>query len=872
MSVCTACGESGHRTIRSGRCLLNPSRGVCTACGESGHRTIRSGRCLLNPSRKPAIMNQVYTEERVDGPDIWDGRHDLGRMNILCRYCHSRMWVEEKSEGTNNNPSFRMCCNHGSVSLNPVQPLPPLLEQLTTHQHPDSALFLKHIRAYNSNLSFTSVGAKVEERGGGGPPCYIISGQLCHRMGSLLSTPNHQARFAQIYLYDGEEQEVLRTALLLRTIGRRNERLTIRLRGLMVQLQEIILNVNCYARFFRNAQQILQEHPSIDLELRMTSARDTQHRGRFNLPIGDELAVVLPGHGEPGEPHERDIVVRKADGGLRRVHMLHPSYDALQYPLLFPYGEDGWHINIPLRVIVQPEEHEMDTPNHRRRKMVTLMQYLSYRLMVRENTHIHRFQRLFLQYCVDSYARLEGQRLSYIRTHQRELRVESYRGVNDALDINGTISYTEVGRRIILPSTFQGSPRHMHQQYQDAMAIVRHYRKPDLFITMTCNPNWEEIQRELLPGQAAADRPDIVVRVFNMKVKTLLDDLLKKNVMGKVVAHVYVVEFQKRGLPHVHILLILHDNDKPISTEDYDKFVWAEIPNRTLYPRLFQTITTCMIHTCTSNCTEGHRQCSKGFPKPYQDQTQSNDDGYPLYRRRNNGEVIERNGALYTNQHVVPYNPFLAQKYNCHINVEICSSIQSVKYLFKYVHKGHDMINASINNDNIVDEISNFVESRYISQCEAVYRIFRFSLHGRVPAIVRLAVHEDGWQNVILTEETDLSRINERETTLTAYFKLNQSDEEARHMYYHDIPTKYVFEEGVWRPRQRQRQAPTIGRMYFVAPSDRERFCLRLLLTHVKGATGFLMRFLILSNLDTSPNVRLYIEYSDFRYMDESQL
>jgi hypothetical protein len=93
------------------------------------------------------------------------------------------------------------------------------------------------------------------------------------------------------------------------------------------------------------------------------------------------------------------------------------------------------------------------------------------------------------------------------------------------------------------------------------------------------NPAWKEITDSLLPGQRASDRPDITCRVFNLKLKELMDDLTKKNVLGVAIAHVKVIEFQKRGLPHAHIVLIVDDDDKPRNPDDYDRFVSAEIPS-----------------------------------------------------------------------------------------------------------------------------------------------------------------------------------------------------------------------------------------------------------------------------------------------------
>eukprot|EP00267_Zea_mays_P047900 XP_020400406.1 uncharacterized protein LOC109942674 [Zea mays] len=79
------------------------------------------------------------------------------------------------------------------------------------------------------------------------------------------------------------------------------------------------------------------------------------------------------------------------------------------------------------------------------------------------------------------------------------------------------------------------------------MALVRKFGKPDIFLTMTCNPNWDEITRELLPMQSPQDRPDLVVRIFRAKLEELKKRLTKHHILGKIRAYVYVVEFQKRG-------------------------------------------------------------------------------------------------------------------------------------------------------------------------------------------------------------------------------------------------------------------------------------------------------------------------------------
>ena len=122
------------------------------------------------------------------------------------------------------------------------------------------------------------------------------------------------------------------------------------------------------------------------------------------------------------------------------------------------------------------------------------------------------------------------------------------------------------------------------------MAIVRHFGKPDFFITFTCNPQWKEITDELLEYQTPADHPDLVSRVFKLKLHSLLQDIYygPQHILGNMVALIYVIEWQKQGPPHAHILAISDKESKPRTPEDYDKIVCAEIPNAQQFPTLSQ--------------------------------------------------------------------------------------------------------------------------------------------------------------------------------------------------------------------------------------------------------------------------------------------
>jgi len=207
---------------------------------------------------------------------------------------------------------------------------------------------------------------------------------------------------------------------------------------------------------------------------------------------------------------------------------------------------------------------------------------------------ILRAERLLQQFIVDAYACTEQNRLKFIRKNQRQLRCDLYNGLQDALNASDILG-NDVGQKMILPSSFQGGERTMGQLYQDAMARVRKFGKPNLFITFTCNPKWKEITDTLLPGQTAKDPPELVTRVFNLKFDALLKDI-KDGVLGNVIAKIWVIEFQKRGLPHTHILLILDEASKLRTVEDYNLMVSAEIPDPIRHPEAYETVTSCMVH------------------------------------------------------------------------------------------------------------------------------------------------------------------------------------------------------------------------------------------------------------------------------------
>lgn len=584
----------------------------------------------------------------------------IRRMDKICLYCQALKF---------KNESIGMCCSNGKIVLPALQEPPEPLRSLFLGNHPSSNHFLKNIRKYNSCFQMTSFGASRIINEIGFMPTFKIQGQLYHRIGSLLPLPDEDSKFLQIYFMGDDEKET-------------NQRCSINQgmkREIISNLQSLFHEHNHLIKLFKIA---LDQMPANEYQVVIKADKVPygEHERRYNAPTINEVAVVMVGT----EFEKRDIVVLKSDSSLKRVVETHRLYDPLQYPLIFWQGEDGYHFQIKQ---INPASGEPTT------KKVSAMDFYAYRIMARANkiNYLLLCRKLFQQFLVDMYAKVESERLLFIRLNQKKLRTEEYIHLRDAVTNDGNVA--DIGQMVILPATYMGSPRHMQEYAQDALTYVRKYGRPDLFITFTCNPTWNEITSELLPGQNATDRPDIISRVFKEKLKAFMNVITDGQIFGEVRCRVISIEWQKRGLPHAHILIW---TVKKIMPEQIDQIISAEIPNPIEDPLLFDIVRKNMIHgPCgrwnpNSPCMKD-KNCSKRYPRELIQDTQTGIDGYPLYRRRkpeNGGHttIIKVKGidVVIDNRWVVPYNPLLSKMFKAHINVEHCNSVKSIKYILKY--------------------------------------------------------------------------------------------------------------------------------------------------------------------------------------------
>ncbi|KIJ08826.1 hypothetical protein PAXINDRAFT_41049, partial [Paxillus involutus ATCC 200175] len=289
--------------------------------------------------------------------------HDLGPMDVDCSHCHALHFDSEKlTKSTRGRKHFGMCCLEGQVQLEPFLAWPPELNQLFLSDRQ----FVEKIHHYNSTLAFTSLGVGVDERmtHRSGTSSFRIHGGLHHLMGSLLPPDGQDPCYAQLYIYDAEEA----TEIRLRRDG--NQQLD---HDILCNLHDMLLNHHPYVNIYKHAHQVLLEKPPeqrTNIRVRLHLSEGTDGR-RYNLSTANEIAAVIPGDGSDAMNENRDIVLRLQAGGLHRISHLHHAYSTLHYVLLFPKGEKGWHLGIPL--------HDREGRQSRSKKVTQLL-YYAYRL------------------------------------------------------------------------------------------------------------------------------------------------------------------------------------------------------------------------------------------------------------------------------------------------------------------------------------------------------------------------------------------------------------------------------------------------------------------------------------------------------------
>jgi hypothetical protein len=282
--------------------------------------------------------------------------------------------------------------------------------------------------------------------------------------------------------------------------------------------EEDLNDVNPYVHSLRHFSSTWEGNPDATTALELSDVTAS----------GDFAAIMHANNSIQVCP--RSIVIwhnSQADPSFIPIFSRH--YEPLQYPLLFPQGTPGWGLS-------------SDDDNQLHNTLLskfTQREWYKHRLLTDDRFLL--FGRLTSEYLCDMYSRIEEERLQFIRKGRLHEAREGDPDIDDE-DID-----------IRLPVSFLGSKEWSSSETADALALAREYGPPSMFITMTCNPEWPEIVSRLRPTQTAYDIPIIVIRVFKRRLQRLLELLNTK--FGHVLYIIYVIEFQKRGFPHAHIVV-----------------------------------------------------------------------------------------------------------------------------------------------------------------------------------------------------------------------------------------------------------------------------------------------------------------------------
>ncbi|KAL3125241.1 hypothetical protein niasHT_005847 [Heterodera trifolii] len=431
----------------------------------------------------------------------------------------------------------------------------------------------------------------------------------------------------------------------------------------------------------------------------------------------------------------------------------------------------------------------------------------------------------------------------------------------------------KLGSIFLMPQTFAGSRQYYQGKYADLMTMVRHLGAPTWFVTFTGNPKWPEISEALRGRENYVHRPDIVCRIFMDKATEFIKDVTERCVLGKVAGWCYSVEHQKRGMPHIHLLLILEKGGRLTTPEQVDEYVCAQV-RYTNYVRLAPG------DDLEVGSRRGDKKQVMGddhtpAADPERDwaevryqripargrvpERQHAACGQTHYKKRKGG----RSALLLDDSRVIPYNPYLLLKYGCHVNIEYVFGQKACKYIFKYLLKGFEKAYVQVAQPRgggskrsgedgeqmfDYDEIAATFKVRYMTAMEAFLRLNSYKIVGTSHQIYTLSVHDEGGQTIVIEEgheEEGRWKVKDN-TRLTAFFKLCGDDSDASQLTYDRVPYYYSwnYKARSWKKRGRPLtedpdKARMFVRVFTVSPRKHELFAMRMLLLHRPGPKNF---------------------------------
>jgi len=755
---CFRCQKQKLATeFREGAARKAKAERICKECANSApqrsgasrrdHELISCVECSKQLPVTSFSKRQRYSDEPVcsqcsatqNEPSL-----NLGMCNNQCEYCGAARFQAE---------TRGFCCAQGKyvVDLNSYFPAPPSqLTQIFAASWPlkkEDGTLLYDVRTNQvMKTGFTALSRRYNN-------IFCLAQheiQSCGtdkecKFGNVLSPANiriHGTMYRKVF---AATDDVPLRYLLIDPLERTARAASLALhKGTVTKLESLIIPKNPYMQQILRLSKIREPSATANIVLEW-------HEGL------NEVAGIVDFHQDsPAKP--RSVVFRrKRHEHPEYLDPLSPLYEPLSYPLWFPQGGRGWSTDV------------VSTTGHK----ITQMWW--YRQLLLRCQYMHSCGRLLNEWLINMYCRMEDERFNHLR-HQQRTRIAKRSEICEVLR-NEPASTAGLGKTYYLPSSVLGSPRHLRRLRTDALELARRKGPPTWFITLTCNPYWPEIQQALAPGQTAADRPDIVVRVFHARLERMMK-VLKEDFCGELAYIVKVIEYQRRGLPHAHIVLAAVR--PPSSPEEVDAVISCELPTET--GRLRTLVLTHMIHTCNHSCRPNDplQDCIKGCPWPFADSTEFDVRGYPRHQRKPCGghcpncsasKAVYGKRPVCCNRLIVEYNAKILQLWEGHANVKYAGSVELFEYLYKYLFKGPDKANYDVTFDeNATDEIKEWLRGRYLCATECAWRIFGYHTYERHPHVVCLPVHCENEDWVHFQEGAEDEALESSLSMLQRYF------------------------------------------------------------------------------------------------------
>ena len=428
-------------------------------------------------------------------------------------------------------------------------------------------------------------------------------------------------------------------------------------------------------------------------------------------------------------------------------------YDQLLYPLIFWNGSGG--------IGKLENENHWDSSE---------MKYALKAICLQPpNSFIKQCSVLLDEFLCSCYGRLMQIRINKEFNLQLQMRrqdeVQSKNGSN-------ITQKDQFGEKTYIPATLTGSPSYWKNVSKNGFYLSLVLGPPTFFITITENPKWHEIAA-LNTEKDVMMNSVLLARIFNQKKRALISYIKNSKIFGEVKGILWRDEYQKRGLPHCHVLL--WTNFDTTDMHEIDKIITCRLPlpdpffeNETKRKMLYDLSKTFMTHTCTERCRGTDGKCCYGYPKKINQETKVVNERIEF--ARNPGD-----------ENIVPHSPKLLSLFRAHIDVEPVLSTSSIGYVLKYATKNSDEGSVSFHQIKYCgtpvsphDSLRRYAATHVVSAPEAYNAISGIQRQGMEPTVKLIPIHEEGkriiYTKKAATDEEIAQKFDESMSKLERYF------------------------------------------------------------------------------------------------------